>query len=48
VGVSHTLPGAEGADSSRQWRAATGGSDRQFYYCTQTANITHIEYCAVS
>ena len=46
--MSRTLPGAEGADCSGQWRTATCGSDRQFYYCTQTANIKHIEYCAVS
>ena len=46
--MSRTLPGAEGADCSGQWRAATGGSDRQFYYRTQSANITHIEYRAVS
>lgn len=46
--MSRTLPGAEGADYSGEWRAATGGSDRQFYYYTQTANIKHIEYRVVS
>jgi len=48
VGVSRKLPGAEGADYSGEWKTATGGSDRQFYYYIQTANIKHIEHCVVS
>jgi hypothetical protein len=48
VGVSHKLPGAQVAGYSGKWRIVTGGSDRQFYYYTQTANIKHIKYHVVS
>jgi len=40
--MSCTLPGAEGADYSGEWGAATGGSNRQFYYYTQTTNTSSI------